>query len=98
MRVHSCRKAMKTAAWVPVVAHYRRAPVPAMSPREEPMQLPVSNKRKHHAAHDNRSPCKSTLTDCQSELFQCRALRNDNTQNFIQALMELFSICKQRRA
>src|SRR5437016_14127969 len=98
MRVHSCLKAMKTEASVPVDVHCRRAPVPAMSPREELMRLQANSNPKLPAVCDSRSSCKSISTDCKNESFQCRALRNDNTQNFIQALMELFFICKRRRA
>ena len=98
MRVHSCLKAMKTEASVRVDAHCRRAPVPAMSPREELTRLQANRNPKLPAVRDSRSACKSILMDCRNESFQCRALLNDNTRNFIQALTELFSICKQRRA
>ena len=89
---------MKTAVWGPVVAHCRRAPVPAMSPRQELTRLQANSNPKLPAVRDSRSACKSILMDCRNESFQCRALLNDNTRNFIQALTELFSICKQRRA
>src|SRR5207302_529753 len=55
MRVHSCLKAMKTEASVPVDVHCRRAPVPAMSPREELMRLQANSNPKLPAVCDSRA-------------------------------------------
>src|SRR5437660_3714294 len=98
MRVHPCRKATETAAWVPVDAHCRRAPVPETSPRAEPMQLLASSKRKHHAAQDNPLPYRSTSTDCQSESYLCPEFPSDSIPCCMPALTEWFSICKRPHA
>src|SRR6266496_1273675 len=98
MRVRCCRKATKTEAWVPVAAHYRLELALVTSPREELMQLPVSNKHKHHAAHDNPLPYRSTSTDCQSELSLCPEFPSVSTRRCIPALTEWFSICRRPRA
>src|SRR5438552_19197357 len=98
MRVRCCRKATKTAAWVPVAAPYRLELALVTSPRVELMQLPVSNKHKHHAAHDNPLPYRSTSTDCQSELSLCPEFPSDSILRCMPALTSLFSICRRPRA